>query len=246
MVIFSLNFDESLAVVLFILLINVGLHTRIKYGNMVVTNISTVPYKIAYWFLIIALCQAIMLVYMVNIHFTGVFAKFIDYWINSPTFNAIFMAFECNKIAAILIFLNAQSFEFRVLSFFVIFQHSLRLEQLHIEKERYLKIESRGLRLFKITTILLLFLGLICILNSYAGSIWYPYPYSIMAIHIMWIICGIIIFANTFIRQGFWLLLAMYRFYRHEFYIHKKRLIAKVLITYSCMLMLIVMAAMAF
>ena len=74
---------------------------------MVVTNISTTPYKIAYWFLIIALCQAIMLVYMENIHFNGVFSKFVEYWINNETFNAIFMAFECNKIATILIFLSA-------------------------------------------------------------------------------------------------------------------------------------------
>ena len=128
----------------------------------------------------------------------------------------------------------------------MIFQHSLRLEQLHIEKEKYLKIEARGLRLFNLFTIIILVLGLICIFNAYLSSIWYPYPYTIMAIEIMLIICGIIIFSNAFIRQGYVLLMAMYRFYRHEFYIHKKRLIARVLITYSCMLMLIVMASMAF
>ena len=55
MVVFALNFDESLAVVIFILIINVSLHIRIKYGDMVVSHISTTPYKVAYWFLILAL-----------------------------------------------------------------------------------------------------------------------------------------------------------------------------------------------
>ena len=82
----------------------------------------------------------------------------------------------------------------------MIFQHSLRLEQLHIEKERYLKIEARGLRLLNFSTIIVLVLGLICIFNAYISSIWYPYPYTIMAIEILWIICGIIIFSNAFSR----------------------------------------------
>ena len=66
---------------------------------------STTPYKVAYGYLIIALIQAIVLVYMVNVQFLGIFADFVDFWVSSPTFNALFMAFECNKIAAIMIFL---------------------------------------------------------------------------------------------------------------------------------------------
>ena len=51
----ELGFEQSLAVVLSMLILNIILHTRIKFGSMVVTHMTTTPYKIAYIFLIMAL-----------------------------------------------------------------------------------------------------------------------------------------------------------------------------------------------
>ena len=99
------------------------------------------------------------------------------------------------------------------------FQHSLRLEQLPIEKETYLKVEQRLLKMTKFSSCIFILLGLVCMFNAYISSL--RYPYTIMALEVMWIICSIIIVGNHFIRQGFWLLWTMYRFQRHEFYIHR-------------------------
>ena len=124
----QIGFEKSVSAVIFMLIINLVLHIRIKFGDMVVSHISTNPYKAAYGFLTIALIQSLQFVYLVNIKYENDFTKFVDLWVNNGTYNAIFMAFECCKFAAIIFFLNMQAFEFNILAFFVTFQNSLRLE----------------------------------------------------------------------------------------------------------------------
>ena len=72
------------------------------------------------------------------------------------------------------------------------------------------------------------------------------YPYSVMTCEMLYCICVLIIGNNGFIRQGYWLLKNMYRFHRHEFYIHRKRLILRILFTYSSLILMLVFSIMGF
>ena len=70
--------------------------------------------------------------------------------------------------------------------------------------------------------------------------------YTVMAIEISVLMLGINIVANINLSQGFWLLLAMYRRHRLEFYNHRKRLIALLLTTFASLFLLFAFAVMGF
>ena len=53
------------------------------------------------------------------------------------------IGFEMSKFCAIIAFLLSQTFEYQVLYTFVLFQQMIRVEQLPVEKNRYLDIEKR-------------------------------------------------------------------------------------------------------
>lgn len=69
----ELGFELSFAFIVFVLIVNIGLHLRIKYGDMVITHMTTLPYKIAYVVLIVGLIESLMLLIMRNIVFADDF-----------------------------------------------------------------------------------------------------------------------------------------------------------------------------
>lgn len=66
---FELGFEQSLALLLSVLLLNGFLHIRIKYGSMVVTHVTTRPYKFAYGYLLLAISQTLGLIFLTNIYY---------------------------------------------------------------------------------------------------------------------------------------------------------------------------------
>ena len=92
------------------LILNGILHMRIKFGSMVVTHITTRPYKIAYVFLILALVQTTSMIFITNIVYKGEFNEVVKFWISSPTFKTVFISFELCKFTWIFIFVNIQTF----------------------------------------------------------------------------------------------------------------------------------------
>ena len=70
--------------------------------------------------------------------------------------------------------------------------------------------------------------------------------YTVMSIEICVLMLGINVVANSNLSQGFWLLLAMYRRHRLEFYNHRKRLIALLLTTSASLFLLFAFAIMGF
>ena len=81
----ELGFEQAFACIVFLLLCAVYLHTRIQYGNMVVTHITTRPYKIAIFFLMTALLESIYLLINVNVTFKGDFHAFRDYLVGDKS-----------------------------------------------------------------------------------------------------------------------------------------------------------------
>ena len=101
-----MGFEGSFSLNLVCLLINIVLHTRIKFGDMVVSHITTWPYKVAYVFMFISLLESTIAVCVLNIHFEGDFTKFVESWENNGPFNALIMAFELCKITWIAVFIQ--------------------------------------------------------------------------------------------------------------------------------------------
>ena len=79
-----LGFEEAFACIFAMLLVNVTMHTRLKYGDMVVTHITTRPYKVATVFLVVALLESIFLIYLNNIWADGDFTQILTTWNTKP------------------------------------------------------------------------------------------------------------------------------------------------------------------
>ena len=101
-----MGFEGSFSLNLVCLLINIVLHTRIKFGDMVVSHISTWPYKVAYVFMFISLLESMIVICVLNIHFSGNFLEFVNSWKHNGPFNALIMAFELCKITWIVVFIQ--------------------------------------------------------------------------------------------------------------------------------------------
>lgn len=52
---FEYGFELALSVLISVLILNITLHMRIKFGNMAVTHVTFKPYKMAYVFLTLAI-----------------------------------------------------------------------------------------------------------------------------------------------------------------------------------------------
>ena len=83
---------------------NIVLHTRIKFGSMVVTHNTTKPYKVAYIFLLLAGIQSVSLIYLTNVYYARNFNKIRDLWIENNIFKVVFISFELLKFTWIGIF----------------------------------------------------------------------------------------------------------------------------------------------
>ena len=102
----ELGFELSFAFIVFVLLVNLGLHLRIKYGDMVITHMTTLPYKIAYVVTIVGLIESLMMIIMLNIVFLGDFNQFTTYISDTPFFLLLFSTLEIVKFTAIGTFID--------------------------------------------------------------------------------------------------------------------------------------------
>ena len=83
-------------------MINIWLHTRIKYGKMKVTHVTTKPYKVAYIFLFLAITSSIYLEIMVNVVHAGNYYGLVQDWLYGPWFMIIIVNLEIAKICCLI------------------------------------------------------------------------------------------------------------------------------------------------
>ena len=100
----ELGFEQSFAFLAMFLVANTFLHVRIKYGSMVVTHMTTWPYKIIFFFLIVAIIESVMLLILDNIVFAGHFENFLRFTTTNAIFKLTLVAFEIAKIALVFVF----------------------------------------------------------------------------------------------------------------------------------------------
>ena len=56
-------------------MLNLGFHCRVKYGDIVVTKKTTMPYKIIGFFLLFAVIESMFLIYVNNVVYRDDFKK---------------------------------------------------------------------------------------------------------------------------------------------------------------------------
>ena len=238
----ELGFEFSFAFFVLLLLANVFLHVRIKFGRVVVTHMTTVPFKVAYGFLFVSILQCMYLIYVVNVTFENNFDDFRQDWIRDPRIKIVFIFFELTKLGFIVALLTVQWMRAQILYVFITFQQKLRLEYLPIERDRYQRQEKAQIRFFKtavgsILPIILILTLLVCLEEYYdfiEMGIWTSIAYQLL-FGAGWIV----ITSNAFIHHNLWLLIAMYFYRRYEYYKHYKKQLALMLVTYLSMLLLL-------
>ena len=82
------------------------MHMRIKYGDMVVTRRTTVPFKIAYAYLAVASLECIMMMVLANLIFTDQFTGLLDFLADNPYFKFTFIFLEITKTLLVLTFVQ--------------------------------------------------------------------------------------------------------------------------------------------
>ena len=184
-----------------------------------------------------------MLVYLTNIIYVRDFDSFVKLWLDNDMFKVLFISFELCKFTWIFIFILYQSFNYQILYTFVIFQQMFRLEQLPIERTNYIKNEKG---IIKMSKLLYFSIGLAPIPFIILALCELKDVYSIMSIEISVLMLGLNVVMRYNFSQGFWLLQAMYRYHRLEFYQHRKRLIALLVTTFASLFLLFAFAIMGF
>ena len=234
----ELGFEVSFACYVLILLANIFLHVRIKFGRVVVTHMTTWPYKVAYGFLIVSILQCQYLMYVLNVVFDNDFEDFREDWISHSRIKIIFIFFELTKLGFIIVLLTVQWMRAQILYVFITFQQKLRLEYLPIERDRYQRQEKAQIRFFKtavasIFPIIAILTLLVCLEEYYHFmkiDVWTSIAYQLI-FGAGWIV----ITSNAFIHHNLWLLIAMYFYRRYEYYKHYKKQLALTFVTYLSM-----------
>lgn len=117
----ELGFEYAFACIVAVLLLNGILHYRIKFGDMLITHMTTLPYKRAYVFIFFALIQNSYLLVLSNIVFKGDFDDLVSHWHDNSLFKCIFACLELCKFGSICNFVFTVTFENSILALFVKF-----------------------------------------------------------------------------------------------------------------------------
>ena len=96
---FELGFELAFSCIILVLLVTVVMHMRIKYGDMVVTRRTTVPYKVAYAFLTVAAFECLTMLVLANIIFKDEgFQGFLDFLAGNTYFKFSVIFIEIIKV----------------------------------------------------------------------------------------------------------------------------------------------------
>ena len=118
----ELGFEGAFACISCVLILNTILHLRIKYGDMVVTRITTKPYKVIYFYLVFGLIEVSYIIFLINVRFSHNFNAFLKYWFDSWAPIQTIITLELCKLGAICYFISEQTFQHSTLYWFVRFQ----------------------------------------------------------------------------------------------------------------------------
>ena len=242
LVIAELSFEQSFAVIVSMLLCATFSYTRVKYGDMVVTHLTTRPYQLALVLLTVALFECIFLLIKANVIYAGNFEGLIAHWVASKTFKVTFMGFETLKYCCIIHFVHIQGFQYQILNAFVKFQHIFRVEELHIEKHRYQKLETNLLKYHTFRSYIIFIIWLIFILAAIIS----PDCYMIISLQLLAVLFAIVGTTRDYLSQGVQLIRSMYNYHKLEYLNHRYRLVTKIVVTALCASGLFICLTMGF
>ena len=92
----GLGFELTLAMQISVLIIVIVLHVRIIYGDMIVTHMTTIPHKVTYIFLSLAIVECVVILFITEVTFDD-YEDFEDFWIGKKWFNIAFFCFQNAK-----------------------------------------------------------------------------------------------------------------------------------------------------
>lgn len=101
-----MGIEFTFSFLVLVLLAAILFYLHIKFGNGVVTHITTYPFRLAIVYILVSLIECGALLYDINIHNDGIFDNFVEEWINTNSIKIFYMISELAKIGIIEVFIN--------------------------------------------------------------------------------------------------------------------------------------------
>ena len=102
----ELGFELTLSMIIFVTLMNLLLHFRIKYGDLVVTKKATMPYKIIFGFLGLALLENVIMIYVSNITYENDFERLTKSFLENEGLLLTIISIELCKFCILTSFIS--------------------------------------------------------------------------------------------------------------------------------------------
>ena len=164
---------------------------------------ASLPYKIIYVFLTVALFEAIYLLVLVNVIYKDNFTGFLIDVQSYRFVKLTIIDLEQLKLAIILTFYLFLTFRYHCLLMFVRFQNTLTLERLPVEKDIYQKREKALQR----TYISIFCIMMITVIGFIAGATAYSdKTYTVISYQVLITIIGLVTAAKINFYTGISLL----------------------------------------
>ena len=198
----------------------------VHYGDMVITRITTRPYKIALTLLVFScldLCNQMFVADVVAGNDSKIARHYAEHTTWFVIAEDILLAF---KYALAIVFVLQRAFEHGILLFFIRYQQSFTLQNLEIAKDKYQRLERR------LSCVFYVFCGIVClpnlVFNVYLISSTFTDRVEsaqlernfILYFVGMWV-TATAIYSCIMIN----LMVNMYKFHRFEFNVHIKRML---------------------
>ena len=231
----GLGFETAFAVIVSVLLLNVALLVRIKYGNAVITHLTTAPYILALFISTVMLAENVTYLLFSDTFYNQDHTTFlVDVSVN--WYSRVFLrALIMVKYGAVFWFILSRAFEHQILHQFVLFQQLYKVESLDVVRDSYQRQEKAAKKVYKAvvvalwTPIVALYtLPFVTSQDYLANQTWASLFYALAMTVVM----------SVYSMTSMALMRAIYKYHRHEFKRHIRSMLVLFLATEVCLVAL--------
>ena len=151
------TFEIAFSVSIVVLILNLVQIMRIKYGQQLITHLSLRPYYVSLAILLVMITEFVLFSYMGNIQFENDFGSFLGEITDAKSVSGQFITpMILLKVALVVIFITVRAHELELLLILCVFQKKLRVQDLEVHRDSFIRLENQLYISFKIGAWILL------------------------------------------------------------------------------------------
>ena len=224
---FHYGFELAFAIIVTVMLWNIFMVVKLRYGNMNITHHTARPHIISMFLLTASLVEVVIYLLVTNVFFDN-WITFLGFYKEHYLMQTIVALVLYSKYSLILIYMLARTYEHFSLHFFISYQKSCILQNLEPAKEEFNKKEKIHHKAFNIVSFVI---ALPLLVWGVLPAKYLTNEDAVVSFANLYFVVGLVFVTSAYISTEVPLLRDMRKFHRFEYEKHSSRMLVIFVIT---------------